>query len=251
MIAGSVRFDFEPEPIQARPGSSAGAARWLTGTCQPVSWLTAAIILAHAADRESAKARGDLAAPWESRGFPRHYLSVRPRAACDTQSVAGSHAIRKVTTHELGAESRRRSWRRRRDRFARDALSPDQIEGEMPRGEILPNTIPTVGDQCLPSPFLAGGVIAVNGDRNSPSPIAPKPQPETTRLPVDGQCQEAVGAPVADPKGKRAGQRLRSGGGLGRRSSRSSSAAPIIQCSSINRRTLCISVIGRESHRGG
>ena len=122
----------------------------------------------------------------------------------------------------------------------------------MPRGEILPNTIPTVGDQCLPSPFLAGGVIAVNGDRNSPSPIAPKPQPETTpvtvRWPVSGSDRCSCGG---SKRQARAGQRLRSGGGLGRRSSRSSSAAPIIQCSSINRRTLCISVIGRESHRGG
>jgi hypothetical protein len=237
--------------MQARPRWSAGAARWLTGTLQPVCWLTTATILAHAADRESAKARGDLATRWECREFSRRYLHVRPRAACDTSRwpeatrthSENSRARREVETAQL--EATVRSFRARR-------ADPRSIEGEMTRGATLPNTIPGCWGQCLPSPLSGGGVTAVNGDRALPSPIAPQPQPETTpvtgRWPVPGSCRCSCGG---SKRRARAGQRLRSGGGLGRASSRSSSAAPIIQCSSINRRTLCISVIGRESHRGG
>lgn len=55
--------------MQARPGWSAGAARWLTETFQPVFWLTAATIWGTAADRQSANARGDLATHGEAVNF--------------------------------------------------------------------------------------------------------------------------------------------------------------------------------------
>ena len=96
----------------------------------------------------------------------------------------------------------------------------------MTRGEIVPNTIPTVGVSVC---------VAVLGWRHD-------------RVGFRWSCNEVC---QRSPSETRAGPRLRSEGGLGRASSRSSSAAPIIQSSSINRRTVCISVIGREFHRGG
>jgi hypothetical protein len=255
--------------MQALPGWSAGAAGWLTGTFQPVFWLTAATIWGTAADRQSAKARGDLATPWESREFPRRCLSLRPRAACHTSRWPGSHANPKVRTHELGA------------------ASSHQIVEEMTRGEIVPNTIRPLGSvsavavlgwrgdrdsfgwscnevcQRSPSETRAGhdalGVERTGVRDSRSTAIAIRHlrsllshSPRRPRLPVDGECQEAVSASVAEPKGERAPVRVSvPGGRLGRASSRSSSAAPIIQSSSINRRTVCISVIGRESHRGG
>jgi hypothetical protein len=147
--------------------------------------------LAHAADRESATARGDLATAWESRGFPRRYLSVRPRAACDTSRWPTQHEPQSENSRaRRGAETARLQATVRSVRARRAKLR--SIEGEMPRGEIVPNTIPAVGVSVCCRRFLAGGVIAVNGDRDSPSPIAPEPQPETTpaigRWPVPGSC---------------------------------------------------------------
>jgi hypothetical protein len=96
----------------------------------------------------------------------------------------------------------------------------------MTRGEIVPNTIPPLGS------MFAVAVLGWRRDRDG------------FRWSCNEDCQRS-------PRETRAGPRLRSEGVLGRASSRSSTAAPIIQSSSINRRTVCISLIGRESHRGG
>jgi hypothetical protein len=115
--------------------------------------------------------------PWISAA-----LSIgAPARRLPHQSVAGSHANRKARTHELGADSRRRSWRRRSDRFERRAPSSDQIEREMTRGDIVPNTIPAVGvSVCRRRSWLAAGsrstVIAIRHLRSllSHSPSRPR-----------------------------------------------------------------------------
>jgi hypothetical protein len=167
--------------------------------------------------------------------------------------------------------------------FRARRAKPDQIEGEMTRGEIVPNTIRAVGvsvcrrrsgwrrdrdsfgrslQRGLPAltqrnarrarraDRCAGSWSTVLAIRHLRSRISHSPRrPRVTgRWPVPGSCRCSCGGAK---RRARAGPHLRSGGGLGRASSRSSSEAPIIQSSSINRRTLCVSVIGRESHRGG